>query len=160
MNTHNHPNYDSLASLQEVMRRIRLIHGSNHKKAEELVMEVLNAPKSIINIDANDICELFQGEEEILLLEISVNEMSEMRMEQLMEVIEKEVAHLEYFNQLLMYFFVPQDFPLTMDELNTFLDYTNLNYGLSEVIWGSVFVPTQQPAIRAIMMLQHGVSES
>ncbi|MBR3520034.1 MAG: hypothetical protein IKN77_07960 [Paludibacteraceae bacterium] len=81
MNTHDHPNYDSLASLQEVMRRIRLIHGSNHKKAEELVMEVLNAPKSIINIEAKDICELFQGDEEILLLEISVNEMSEMRME-------------------------------------------------------------------------------
>ena len=126
-----------------------------YDKIENYLSEILNAPKGFGGIDANDIKDLFTGNEEIHAIEASVEATLGNRTEQLMEQIKKESKSCEPFNHCLVFFFFPEDYPLMMSELQPFYELIELFPDESLVKWGmAVNSNDAQPNLRAIVLLQ------
>ena len=120
--------------------------------AEMLIREVLNTHNSIVNIDINDVRDLFQEGEELHAFEVSVPTDKENRMALLMEKIKKCTKCHEPYNRALVFFFFPEERPLLMEELNPFCEWVESVPGELMIKWGMATQSAQE--IRAIVLLQ------
>ena len=124
----------------------------NDIKTNRLINEVLNSTNKLINIDINDVRDLFQRGEELHTFDASVPADKENRMQQLMEHIKKCSKCHEPYNRALVFFFFPEERPLLMEELRPFSEWIETFLGECMIKWGMAIHPTQM--IRAIVILQ------
>ena len=117
-----------------------------------LLKEVLENPNSLINIDINDIKDLFLQSEEIHFFDVRVNAREEYRMEQLVEQIKEKGKSLSSYTRALIYFFIPEHNPLLMEELQPFSEWMESVPGEFMIKWGMATQST--PELRAIVLLQ------
>ena len=143
---------DNYITVDELLAPI-LAKGHKREMLSRLVKDVLNAPQALVNIDVNDIRDLFQKKcGTIYAYEISVDATKESRMEQMMEEIKKVVKTLKSNNHFLFYFFYPENSPLMMHELNMFIKWVEGISGEFHVKWGMAYHPSQ--TLRTIIILQ------
>lgn len=117
-----------------------------------LLKEVLENPNSLINIDINDIKDLFLQSEEIHFFDVRVNAREENRMEQLVEQIKEKGKSISSYTRALIYFFFPERNPLLMEELQPFSEWIDSISGEFMIKWGMATQSTQE--LRAIVLLQ------
>ena len=117
-----------------------------------LLKEVLENPNSLINIDINDIKDMFLQSEEIHFFDVRVNAREEYRMEQLVEQIKEKGKSLSSYTRVLIYFFFPEHNPLLMEELQPFSEWMESVPDEFMIKWGMATQST--PELRAIVLLQ------
>jgi len=117
-----------------------------------LLKEVLENPNSLINININDIKDLFLQSEEIHFFDVRVNAREENRMEQLVDQIKKKGKSLSSYTRALIYFFFPEHNPLLMEELQPFSEWMESVPDEFMIKWGMATQSTQE--LRAIVLLQ------
>ena len=117
-----------------------------------LLKEVLENPNSLINIDINDIKDMFLQSEEIHFFDVRVNAREEYRMEQLVEQIKEKGKSLSSYTRALIYFFFPEHNPLLMEELQPFSEWMESVPDEFMIKWGMATQFTQE--LRAIVLLQ------
>jgi len=93
------------------------------EKVKRSLMDVLNAPKSLVSIDVNDVRDLFQDGGRIHAYDTSVDASKENRMALIMEQIMSKAKHFEPYNHALVFFFFPEGRPLLMEELQPFSNW-------------------------------------
>ena len=113
---------------------------------------MLENPNSLINIDINDIKDLFLQSEEIHFFDVRVNAREEYRMEQLVEQIKEKGKSLSSYTRALIYFFFPEHNPLLMEELQPFSEWMESVPDEFMIKWGMATQST--PELRAIVLLQ------
>ena len=125
---------------------------SECEKVKRSIVDVLNAPKSLVSIDVNDVRDLFQEGGVIHTFNASVGASIKKRMESLMDLIIVNTKKYEPFSHALIFFFFPEDRPLLMEELKPFSDWIESVPGELRIKWGMATQSTQE--IRAIVLLQ------
>ena len=125
---------------------------SECEKVKRSIVDVLNAPKSLVSIDVNDVRDLFQEGGVIHTFNASVGASIKKRMESLMDLIIVNTKKYEPFSHALIFFFFPEDRPLLMEELKPFSDLIESVPGELRIKWGMATQSTQE--IRAIVLLQ------
>jgi hypothetical protein len=125
---------------------------SEREKVKSSIVEILNAPKSLVSIDINDARDLFQEGGEIHTYDASVGASMKKRMELLMDLIIENTKKYEPFSHALIFFFFPEDRPLLMEELKPFSDWIESVPGELRIKWGMATQSTQE--LRAIILLQ------
>ena len=127
----------------------------NDIRTNRFINEVLNSTNNIVNIDINDVKDLFQESEEIHAFDVSVPTDEENRMMLLMEQIKKgSNCHVPY-NRALVFFFFPEEQPLLMEELKPLSEWIETVPGEFMIKWGMATHSTS--SIRAIVALGYGV---
>ena len=124
----------------------------NDIKTNRFVNEVLNSTNKLINIDINDVRDLFQEGGEIHAYDASVGASMKKRMELLMDLIIENTKKYEPFSHALIFFFFPEDRPLLMEELKPFSNWIESVPGELLIKWGMATQSTQE--LRAIILLQ------
>ena len=119
------------------------------------INEVLNSTNKLVNIEINDVRDLFQGGEELHTFDVSVPADIENRMQQLMEHIKKCSKCHEPYNRALIFFYFPEVLPLLMDELKPFCAWVESVPDEFMITWGMATHPTSN--IRAIVALGYGI---
>ena len=122
------------------------------EKVKRSLMDVLNAPKSLVSIDVNDVRDLFQDGGRIHAYDTSVDASKENRMAWIMEQIMSKAKHFEPYNHALVFFFFPEGRPLLMEELQPFSNWIESVPGEFMIKWGMATQSTQE--LRAIVILQ------
>ena len=131
---------------------LKVMSQDQREKVKKCMMDILFAPNSIIDIDVNDITDLFQEGGEIHVLDFSVDATKENRMEMLSEQIRNNAINYEPYNHVLVYFFVSESHPLLMAELQAFRDWIASVPRKLTVKWGMAVQSGQE--LRAIVLLQ------
>lgn len=116
------------------------------------VMEILNAPKGLVNLDVCDISDLFREGGEIHACDVSVDAGEDNRMDLLMGQILQNTQWSDSYKHVLVYFFFPEEYPLLMEELQPFHEWTASNPDEITITWGMTFHPLQ--TLRAIVLFQ------
>ena len=117
-----------------------------------ILKDVLDNPDSLINIDVNDIKELFQQDEDVLAFDVTVNSIEEQRMELLMKQIKEDTKSNLDYSRVLVYIFFPVCHPLLMSELKPFSEWVESIPVETMMKWGMATQSTQE--LRAIVLLQ------
>lgn len=118
----------------------------------QLIKEVLDSNNNLVNIDINDVRDLFQEGEEIHTFDVSADSDAENRMMLMMEQIKKYSETREPYNRALVFFYFPEDRPLLMEELEPFSEWIESVPGEFMIKWG--MATHSKPKIRAIVALQ------
>lgn len=124
----------------------------NDIRTNQFIYEVLNSSNKLVNIDINDVRDLFQEGEEFHTFDVSVPADKENRMQQLMEHIKKCFKCHEPYNRALVFLFFPEGRPLLMEELKPFSEWIETAPEEFMIKWGMAIHPTQM--IRTIVILQ------
>jgi hypothetical protein len=122
------------------------------EKVKKCMMDILFAPNSIIDIDVNDITDLFQKGGEIHTIETSTDATQENRMKMLVEQIRKSANSYEPYSHILVYFFISESHPLLMEELQPFSEWIESVPCEITIKWGLSVQPKQE--LRAIVLVQ------
>ena len=125
---------------------------SEREKVKRSIVDVLNAPISLVSIDVNDVRDLFQEGGVIHAFDASVDASMENRMMLMMAKIMKHAECFEPYNHALVFFFFPEDRPLLMEELKLLSDWIESVPGELTIQWGMATQSTQE--LRAIILLQ------
>ena len=128
---------------------------AEREKVKRNLMDVLNAPKSLVNIDVNDVRDLFQRSRDIHTFEVSVDADKENRTVLMMDQINKLSKCYEPYNRALIFFYFPEVLPLLMDELKPFCAWVESVPDEFMITWGMATHPTSN--IRAIVALGYGI---
>ena len=124
----------------------------NREKAKRCITDILFAPNSIIDIDVNDIMDLFQEWGEIHTFETSTDATQENRMEMLVGQIMKSANSYEPYNHVMVYFFISESHPMLMEELQPFSDWIESVSRKLNVKWGMAIQSGKE--LRATVLLQ------
>lgn len=124
----------------------------NREKIKRVINDVLFAPNSIIDIDVNDITDLFQKGGEIHTIETSTDATQENRMKMLVEQIRKSANSYEPYSHILVYFFISESHPMLMEELQLFSEWIESVPCEITIKWGLSVQPKQE--LRAIVLVQ------
>ena len=125
------------------------------EKAKKLVAEILDCSNCFPRIDLEDINEFFQDGKGLRVIEVSVNPALEYRTEVLISDIKEKAKQLEPFNDALIFFLMPDNAPLTMDELLPLSEWFEDFPKDSSIRWGMGVMPeTSAYSLRAIVFLQ------
>jgi hypothetical protein len=122
------------------------------EETTQLIQEIVEAKRSIIRIDANDIKDTFRGGGSIHGFTVSVSPALEGRVEVLMDEVKKKAEWYKPFNNALVFFFFPEDYSLLIDELQPFSDWIESIPDEFMIKWGMAIQSTQE--IRTIVLLQ------
>ena len=117
-----------------------------------LLKEVLENPNGLINIDINDIKDLFLQGGNISEFEIIVDAIEENRVKLLVSKIKENTKCCQGFSRALVYFFFPEHNPLLMEELQPFSEWIDSIPGEFMIKWGMATHSSQE--LRAIVLLQ------
>jgi len=117
-----------------------------------LLNEVLENPKSLVNIDINDIKDLFLNGGNISDFEIIVDALEEKRMKLLVNKIKEHTKCCHAFSRALVFFIFPEDRPLLMEELHHIYEWMESIPVEIMMKWGMATQSTQD--LRAIVLLQ------
>ena len=116
-----------------------------------ILKDVLDNPTSLININLNDVKDLFRQNEDICAFDVKVNSNEEQRMELLMKQIKEGTKSNLDFSSALVYFSFPESHPLLMSELQPFSEWGESIPGEFMIKWGMATQSTQE--FRAIVLL-------
>lgn len=116
------------------------------------IMDVLNAAKSLVSIDVNDVRDLFQEGGVIHAFDISVDALKADRMAQIVDNIIRKATCFEPYNHALVFLFFPEKPPLLMEELQPFSDWIESVPGEFMIKWGMSTQSNQE--LRAIVLIQ------
>ena len=125
---------------------------AEREKVKRSIMDILNAPNTLVSIDVNDVRDLFQEGGAIHTYDASVGASIKKRMESLMDLIIVNTKKYEPFSHALIFFFFPEDRPLLMEELKLLSDWIESVPGELTIQWGLATQSTQE--LRAIILLQ------
>lgn len=117
-----------------------------------LLNEVLENPNSLVNIDINDIKDLFLNGGNISEFEIIVDALEEKRMKLLVNKIKEHTKCCHAFSRALVFFIFPEDRPLLMSELHHIYEWMESIPVEIMMKWGMATQSTQD--LRAIVLLQ------
>ena len=76
------------------------------EETKQLIQEIVEAKRSIISIDANDIKDTFQGDSPIYGFTVSVSPALDFRTEVLFDEIREKAEQFKPFNKVLLFFFI------------------------------------------------------
>jgi hypothetical protein len=116
-----------------------------------ILKDVLDNPTSLININLNDVKDLFRQNEDICAFDVKVNSNEEQRMELLMKQI-KERTKSNHFSSALVYFSFPESHPLLMSEIQPLSEWIESAPGEFLLTWGMATQSSQE--LRIIVLLQ------
>ena len=120
-----------------------------------LIKEILEAERSIISIDANDIEATFRVDRPIDGFTVSVNPALDFRTEVLFDEIREKAEQFKPFNNALIFFFMSDISPLTMDELYPLNEWMKEFPEELMMRWGMAINPPGAPHnLKAIVLLQ------
>ena len=126
------------------------------EETKQLIQEIVEAKRSIISIDANDIKDTFQGDSPIHGFTVSVNPALDFRTEVLFDEIREKTEQFKPFNKVLLFFFISDISPLTMDELYPLNEWMEEFPNEFMLKWGMAINPPNAPhALKAIVLLQN-----
>jgi hypothetical protein len=112
----------------------------------------LDSSNNLVNIDINDVRDLFQEGGEIHTYDVSVPANEKNRMQLLMEQIKKcSKCHVPY-HRALVFFYISETQPLLMEELKPLSEWIESIPGEFMIKWGMATLSI--PKIRAIVALQ------
>ena len=120
-------------------------------RIDKLIKEVLNSTNNLVNVDINDVRDLFQEGDGIHTFDVSVPADNENRMVLLMEQIKKCSKCHEPFNRVLVFFYFPESQPLLMEEMKPLSEWIESIPGEFMVKWGMGV--HSAPKVRAIVAL-------
>ena len=124
----------------------------NDIRTNRFINEVLDSTNKLVNIDINDVRDLFQESEGLHTFDVSVPDNKENRMQLLMEQIKKCSKCHEPYNRALVFFFFPEERPLLMEEMKPLSEWIETVPEEFMIKWGMAIHPIQM--IRAILILQ------
>ena len=116
-----------------------------------ILKDVLDNPTSLININLNDVKDLFRQNEDICAFDVKVNSNEEQRMELLMKQI-KERTKSNHFSSALVFFLFPESHPLLMSEIQPLSEWIESAPGEFLLTWGMATQSSQE--LRIIVLLQ------
>ena len=125
---------------------------TEREKVKRSIMDILNAPNTLVSIDIYAVKDFFQEGGAIHTYDASVGASIKKRMESLMDLIIVNTKKYEPFSHALIFFFFPEDRPLLMEELKLLSDWIESVPGELTIQWGMATQSTQE--IRAIVLLQ------
>ena len=125
---------------------------AEREKVKRSIMDILNAPNTLVSIDINAVKNFFREGGVIHTYDASVGASIKKRMESLMDLIIVNTKKYEPFSHALIFFFFPEDRPLLMEELKLLSDWIESVPGDFLIQWGMATQSTQE--IRAIVLLQ------
>ena len=106
----------------------------------------------LVNIDINDVRDLFQEGEKLHTFDVSVPDNKGNRMQLLMEQIKKCSKCHEPYNRALVFFFFPEERPLLMEEMKPLSEWIESVPGEFMIKWGMAIHHT--PMFRAIVVIK------
>ena len=121
-------------------------------KVKRSIMDILNAPNTLVSIDINAVKDFFQEGGAIHAFNVSVEASKENRMMLIKAQIMKSAKCFEPYHHALVFFFFPEEHHLQMEELQQFSDWIESVPGELTIQWGMTTQSTQE--IRAIVLLQ------
>jgi hypothetical protein len=124
----------------------------NDIRTNRFIKEVLDSTNKLVNIDINDVRDLFQEDEEIHAFDVSVPADKENRMMLLVEQIKKCSKCHEPYNHALVFFFFPEERPLLMEEMKPLSEWIESIPGEFMIKWGMAIHHT--PMFRAIVVIK------
>ena len=124
----------------------------NNIRINRLIKEVLDSSNNLVNIDINDVRDLFQEGGEIHTYDVSVKKKKKNRMQLLMEQIKKCSKCYVPYHRALVFFYISETQPLLMEELKPLSEWIESIPGEFMIKWGMATLSI--PKIRAIVALQ------
>lgn len=124
----------------------------NDIRTNRFIKEVLDSTNKLVNIDINDVRDLFQEDEEIHAFDVSVPADKGNRMMLLVEQIKKCSKCHEQYNRVLVFFYFPSNLPLLIEEIQPFSDWIESVPGELMIKWGMATQSIQK--LRSIVLLQ------
>ena len=124
----------------------------NNIGINRLIKEVLDSSNNLVNIDINDVRDLFQEGGEIHTYDVSVPANEKNRMQLLMEQIKKCSKCYVPYHRALVFFYISETQPLLMEELKPLSEWIESIPGEFMIKWGMATLSI--PKIRAIVALQ------
>ena len=124
----------------------------NNIRINRLIKEVLDSSNNLVNIDINDVRDLFQEGGEIYTYDVSVPANEKNRMQLLMEQIKKCSKCYVPYHRALVFFYISETQPLLMEELKPLSEWIESIPGEFMIKWGMATLSI--PKIRAIVALQ------
>ena len=124
----------------------------NNIRINRLIKEVLDSSNNLVNIDINDVRDLFQEGGEIHTYYVSVPANEKNRMQLLMEQIKKCSKCYVPYHRALVFFYISETQPLLMEELKPLSEWIESIPGEFMIKWGMATLSI--PHIRAIVALQ------
>lgn len=121
-------------------------------RINRLIKEVLDSSNNLVNIDINDVRDLFQEGGEIHTYDVSVPANEKNRMQLLMEQIKKCSKCYVPYHRALVFFYISETQPLLMEELKPLSEWIESIPGEFMIKWGMATLSI--PKIRAIVALQ------
>lgn len=124
----------------------------SYENVMHLIKDVFYVPKRLVCIEAKDLIDLFQDGGAIQSLDISIKAEKADRIDELIKLIREKTADGQHINNILVYFFFPEEHPLLMGELETFSECIKSFSDGSMIKWG---VATHlRKDFRTIVLLQ------
>lgn len=134
------------------MVKEKCIEDNSYEHVMQLIREVLHAPIGLVCIDAYDVTRLFVNGGAIRPLDISVKAEKENRMNELMMEIREKTYDCHQINNVLAYFFCPEEHPLLMDELKPFSEWMETFPEKVTIAWG--LTSHSRKDLRTILLIQ------
>lgn len=129
---------------------------ADYDDTSKLVMEILDTKRTIVRIGANDIEDTFQAGGYIHGFMVSVSATLEDRMRALIEDVRKNAELFKPYNRMIMFFFMSDTSPLTMDELLPLNEWQEEFPDDAMFRWGVAINPPNSPhTLKAIVLLQN-----
>jgi len=120
----------------------------------KFVQEILDNQRTIVEIDVNVIEDAFQTGGEVHGFTVSVNATIDHRMRVLMEEVRKKAELYKPFNRVIVFFFMPEMSPITMDELLPLNEWLKEFPDETMVKWGMAINPPNTPqTLKTIVLL-------
>ena len=124
----------------------------SYENVMHLIKDVLYVSKRLVCIEAKDLIDLFQDGGAIQSLDISIKAEKADRIDELIKLIREKTTDSQHINNILVYFFFPEEHPLLMGELETFSECIKSFSDESTIKWG---VTTHlRKDFRTIVLLQ------
>jgi hypothetical protein len=125
-----------------------------------LIREIVEAKRSIISIDSKDIEDAFRDGGTIHGFTVSVNPALDYRTEVLLDEVREKAELFKPFNHAIVFFFISDISPLTMDELYPLNDWLEEFPDEFMLRWGMAINPPDAPhTLKAIVLLQKNESK-
>ena len=129
---------------------------ADYDNTSRLVMEVLDTKGAIVRIGANDIEDTFQTGGDIHGFTVSVSATLDDRMRALIEDVRKNAEQFKPYNRVIIFLFMPDISPLTMDELLPLNEWQEEFTDEAMLRWGvAINPPNSAHTLKAIVLLQN-----
>ena len=128
--------------------------GVECKKTLHLIKDILNARKSVIHVNGNEIENFLECQDTLTAFDEYVIASEENRMNHLVDKIKEKTKECEPITGMLLYLFCPEDYPLLMEEINPLNEWLSDTEEDFRMIWGMATTPVSAtPMLRAIVLV-------